>query len=260
MLDIDKLAARLVAAAAELPAHADDEPTEQIETVEHSEEEKQAAPRPSVGNVTVLNFFRHPDAHPLVLDLLLLKKYGSDFLFLEAETLEHRIPQDFKTSEVSDINMAKIQAVRTLHLVDTFWQRWEVFCWVTAALNGLFPDFDHMQVPTVAQAAVAVAIAKQVRDDVEWSSEVRAFLAQVLKFEGIFYPIDPLNFVVVEADGYVVDPAEIAKLWPGVKAAKHAPAEETVTNEQLHRLLVVQEALDESRALLRSQLPLVEHA
>lgn len=260
MFDIDKLAERLAAAAAELPAHADDEPTEQVETVEQVEEEKNAAPRPSIGNVTGLNVFRHPDAHPLVLDLLLLKKYGPDFLMWEPETLELRIPQDFKTTEVSDLNLAKIQACRTLHLVDTYWQRWEVFCWVTAALNGLFPDFDAMQVPTVAQAAVSVSIAKQVRDDVEWSSEVRAFLASVFKFEGIFYPQEPLNFVVIESEGYPVDVAAIAAEWPKVKAAGRANYRESIEGEQLRRLLLVQEALDENRALLRSQLPLVEHA
>lgn len=262
MFDIDKLAERLVAAAAELPAHADDEPTEHVETVEQPEEEKHAAASPVVHkpNVTVFNFFRHPDAHPLVLDLFLLKKYGPEFLLWEPETLELRIPQDFKTSEVSDLNMAKIQACRTLHLVDTFWQRWEVFCWVTASLNGFFPDFEAMQVPTVAQAAVAVAIAKQIRDDVEWSSEVRAFLAQVFKFEGIFYPQEPLNFVVIDTDGYPVDAAAVAAEWPKVRAAKRLNYRESVESEQLRRLLLVQEALDDNRALLRSQLPLVEHA
>lgn len=260
MLDIDKLAERLAAAAAELPADADDEPTEHIETVEQPEEEKEAAARPSVGSVTVLNFFRHPDAHPLVLDLCLLKKYGPDFLLWEPETLELRIPQDFKTTEVSDLNMAKIQACRTLHLVDTFWERWEVFCWVTASLNGLFPDFEAMQVPSIAQAAVSVYIAQKIRDDVEWSSEVKTFLAQVFKFEGIFYPLEPLNFVVVDADGYVVNTSEVAAAWAKFKSSgKSLPLEESITGEQLRRLLLVQGALDENRALLRDQLPLVAH-
>lgn len=260
MLDIEKLAERLVAAASELPAHADDEPTEQIETVEEPEVEKEAAAKPSVGSVTVLNFFRHPDAHPLVLDLFLLKKYGPDFLLWEGETLEARIPQDFQTTEVSDLNMAKIQACRTLHLVDTYWERWEVFCWVTAALNGLFPDFDNLQVPTVAQAAISIYNAQKIRDDVEWSSEVKTFLAQVFKFEGIFYPLEPLNFVVVEADGYVVNTNEVATAWGDYKKTGRMPRlEESILGEQLRRLLLVQGALDENRALLRSQLPLVEH-
>lgn len=263
MLDIDKLAARLAAAAANLPANADDEPTEQIETVEEPEEEKHAAAGPVVHktNVTVFNFFRHPDAHPLVLDLFLLKKYGPDFLLWEPETLEHRIPQDFKTTEVSDLNMAKIQACRTLHLVDTYWERWEVFAWVTASLNGLFPDFEHLQVPTIAQAAISVFTAQKIRDDVEWSSEVKTFLAQVFKFEGIFYPLEPLNFVVVDADGYVVNTSEVAESWARYKKTKRTPAlEESVLGEQMRRLLLVENALEENRALLRDQLPLVKHA
>lgn len=259
MLDIDKLAARLAAAAAELPPHADDEPTEFVETVEEPEVEKEATAKPSFGSVTVLNFFRHPDAHPLVLDLCLLKKYGPDFLVWEPETLELRIPQDFRTTEVSDLTLAKIQACRTLHLVDTYWERWEVFTWVTAALNGHFPDFENVQVPTVAQAAIAVSIANQIREDVEWSSEVKAFLSSVFRFEGIFHPIEPLDFVELDTDGLVVDAEEVARLWPAVRDARRAPAEETVTNEQLRRLLLVQTALDENRSLLRTQLPLVQH-
>lgn len=259
MFDIDKLAARLATAAAELPPHADDEPTELVETVEQPEVAKETAARPLVGSVTVLNFFRHPDAHPLVLDLCLLKKYGPDFLMWEPETLEVRIPQDFRTTEVSDVNLSKIQACRTLHLVDTFWERWEVFGWVTSALNGLFPDFDSVQVPTVAQCAIAVSIAKKIRDDVEWSSEVKAFLASVFRFEGIFLPLEPLDFLELDADGLVVDPEEVARLWPAVRDARRAPAEESITNEQLRRLLLVQTALDENRSLLRSQLPLVQH-
>lgn len=259
MLDIDKLAARLAAAAAELPPHADDEPTELVETVEEPEVEKEATAKPTVGSVTVLNFFRHPDAHPLVLDLCLLKKYGPDFLMWEPETLELRIPQDFRTTEVSDLNLAKIQACRTLHLVDTYWERWEVFTWVTAALNGTFPDFENIQVPTVAQAAIAVSIANQVREDVEWSSEVKAFLASVFRFEGIFHALEPLEFVELDTDDLVVDAEEVARLWPAVRDARRAPAEETVTNEQLRRLLLVQTALDENRSLLRTQLPLVQH-
>lgn len=254
MFDIEKLAERLAAAAAELPA--DDDPTEHLETVEHPEVQKEPTPRPALGTVTVLNFFRHPQAHPLVLDLCLLKKYGPDFLTWEPETLEIRVPQDFRTTEVSDLNMAKIQACRTIHLVDTFWDRWEVFCWVTAALNGHFPDFDALQVPTVSQAAIAVNTAQQMRDDVPWSSEVKTFLAQVFRFEGIFFPIPPLDFVPVETDGFVVDPKELGFAWLG---RKKPTDEETVLNEQLRRLYAVQAHLDDNRALLRAQLPLVQH-
>ena len=49
------------------------------------------------GGVTASNIWRHPDAHPIVLDLLLLRAYGPDWLLWEAETLQHLVPQDFKT-------------------------------------------------------------------------------------------------------------------------------------------------------------------
>lgn len=257
MLDVEKIAARLAQAARSLPA--EDEATEHVETVEHREEQPDAASRPATSAVTVVNLFRHPDAHPLVLDLCLLKKYGPDFLLWETETLELRIPQDFRTTEVSDLNMAKVQACRTLHLVDSYWERWEVFCWVTASLNGFFPDFEHLHVPSVQQCAVAVETAKKIRDDVEWSSEVKAFLQQVLRFEGVLCPVAPLDFVDFDNEGYVVDALEVRSKWPDVLLSRKVPSEESITAEQLRRLLLVQEALDENRALLRSQLPLVQH-
>jgi hypothetical protein len=257
-MDEEKLAALLSAAAKNLPPP-DDDPTEEVETVEKDEEKAETQERPSLQGVTSQNLFRHPDAHPLVLDLALLKRYGPDFLLWEPETLEIRIPQDFHVSEVSDLNMAKVQACKTLHLVDTFWDRWEVFCWVTASLNGMFPDFESMQVPTVTQCSIAVDIAKRIRDDVEWSTEVKAFIEQVFRFEGIFCPQPPLDFVSIDTDGLVVDCAEVQKYWPEVLARKSAPQEETIVAEQLRRLLLVHQALEENRVLLRSQLPLVQH-
>lgn len=262
MFEVDKILARLSVGAASHAAEsppAEDEATEHVETVEHSEENPHSTSRPTTHTVTVVNLFRHPDVHPLVLDLCLLKKYGPEFLLWEAETLELRIPQDFHTPEVSDLNMAKIQACRTLHLVDTYWQRWEVFCWVTASLNATFPNFDVLQVPTVSQCAISVDIASKIRDDVEWSSEVKTFIEQVLRFESVLCPVSPLDFVPLDTEGLVVDADDVRSKWPKVFLSRKAPTEESVTAEQLRRLLLIQEALDENRSLLRSQLPLVQH-
>lgn len=256
-MDIDKLAERLLAAVADLVS---DEPTEIVETVSHDDPPKEDSLAPAVvSNVTVVNFFRHPEAHPLVLDLCLLKKYGPDFLMWEPETIEVRVPQDFHTTEVSDLNLAKINAVRTLHLVDTYWQRWEVFTWVTAALNGFFPDFESAQVPTVTQAAISAFIAAKVRDDVPWSSELTAFLAQVMRFEGVFLPPEPLAFVPVDLEDFGFNPKELQEAWAVSSKLGRAGSAETVYNEQCRRALLVKQSLEDNRTLLRAQLTLVQH-
>jgi hypothetical protein len=216
------------------------------------------APAPA-GGVTLRSIFHHPEAHPVILDLLLLRKYDADWLLWEPETLRLVIPRDFNTT-LSEVNFHKLCAVKTLHLVDTFWQRWEVFLWCTMSLNGTLPDFEVLAPPTVAQLLVAVDVANQLRDDVSWSEEIKGFVKSVYKYENIFCPQPPADFIKLDTEGLIVDCEEVSKLWPAVKAANKAPQGDTVTDEQLRRLLQVHTYLEESRARLQHQLGLVKNA
>jgi hypothetical protein len=203
-----------------------------------------------------INVWQHPRAHPIVLDLMLIKQYGLDWLAWEPETLELRVVQDFKTDKLSELNMHKVQAVKTMHLVNTFWRSWEVFLWCTMAVNECHPDFETMQVPGVPQCLISADIAGRVRDDVEWSDELRQYLAVVYRHDGIFYPLPPLEFVTIDVPE-VVDVQEIARRWPAVRATSRVPDGETIVDEQLRRLLGAYDELERSRALLRAQLPMV---
>lgn len=236
------------------------DPTEAIETIDVTEEKVPPGGPVLVSGVTLPNIFRHPDAHPVVLDLLLLKKYGPEWMGWEPEVIERHLPTDFKTPSVSDVNLAKIHAVNTLHLVDTYWQQWEVFLWCTMALNGVLPDLSILQVPTVAQVLVSVDIANRIRADVAWSDQIKHFIEAVYRHDDIFLPVPPADFISLDTEGLPVDVAEIASMWPGVRATGKAPSGETVTNEQLRRLLLVTNYLEENRQHLRQQLPLVNHA
>lgn len=204
--------------------------------------------------VSATNIFRHPDAHPIALDMLLLRQYGPEWMLWEGETLQHVVPVDFHTEALSDLNLAKLQACKTLHLVDTFWERWEVFGWCTAAFNAEFPDFEVMQVPSVAQALVAVDIANRIRDDVSFTDEVKAYVGAVFQHDGIFIPLPPADFATFESSDAPFD-VEVAKArWPEVRAAGHAPAGETPLDEEFRRLLGAHSYLEESRERLRQQL------
>jgi hypothetical protein len=211
---------------------------------------------PSLG-VTRKNVFRHPDAHPLVLDLLLIQRYGDAWLGWEYETLEKLIPTDFDVDRVSDLNMSKIQAMKTLHLVDTFWERWEVFAWCTMPLTSIFPDFSIMQVPSVLQCMLAVDIAKRVREDVEWSEELKVYLATVHLHDGIILAQAPLDFVHVDAADYAVDVKSVSDRWASVRASKEAPKGATPEDEQLRRMLTLYVTLSEHRKQLHKQLEVV---
>ncbi len=223
-------------------------------------EEKSSADATPVPAPTVINLFQHPDAHPYVLDLALLRQYGPEWFEWEPDTLRHQVPLDFRTQSLSDLNMQKLQAVKTLHYVDTYWNSWEVFLPCTMALNGLYPDFGVMNVPTVAQCAISVDTANRVRENVRWGDEVKEYLAVVHKHDSVLCAIDPLDFVELDLEGYPVDCEEVSRLWPDVRRSGKAPSGDTTTDEQLRRLLIVHGALKENQAQLRAQLPLLLHA
>lgn len=219
-----------------------------------------AAPASKQLKIHRSNYFSHPDANAIVLDLALLQKYGPEWLEWEIETVQYRVKHDFAQS-ISSLNLHKLQAVRSLHLVSTYWQEWHVFTWVTMALNAVPPDFSVMQVPTVAQAMISVDMAKRINQSVEFSQEINDFLEQVQMFDGIFVPIEPLTFVTMDdVEGYPVNIEEIKSLWPAVRASGKPPTADTVTAEQLRRMLDVHQSLEASRAELRDQLSLVLYA
>mgnify|MGYP003558525258 CR=1 FL=1 len=230
-----------------------------IEETTKGFDQKQLSDRKPPSALTLINLFQHPAAHPYVLDLALLREYGPEWMEWERETLEYQIPRNFRTTGISDLNMSKLQAIKTLHLVDSFWQDWEVFIAVAMPLNGLFPDFDILQAPTVAQCAVAIDIANRVRPVLKWSDEMLAYLATVHQHDGVACAVENLSFVELDNEDYPVDCAAVQELWPAVRRSGKAPTDDSSTSEQLRRLLAVHETVRESQNQLAAQLPLLLH-
>ncbi len=235
----------------------DPETTEEIETTDTSKEVGSSGTPSLVSGVSSKNILHHPDAHPVALDLLLIKKYGLDWLEWDAESAEIIIPRDLN-SPISEVNAHKINAMRALHLVDSFWEKWEVFIWTTMAFNGVLPNFTILQVPTVAQCMVAVDTANRVRMDVSWSEEVKNLLASVHLYDGILCPQPPLEFVHVDTSELIVHRKDIEKEWPEVRSSKKAPTEDTHITAQLRRMLEAEEYLEHSRSLLHQQLQVIQ--
>jgi hypothetical protein len=206
------------------------------------------------------NLFQHHDAHPYVLGVLLLHKYGVGWMEWEPETIVARILHDFKTSSVSDLVLDKIQAVKTLHYTESFWTRWEVFIACAMPFTGFHPDFDMMQVPTATQCAVAVHIANKLRANVPWSDEVKGFIATAQKFDGVLCTVEPLEFAPVDSEGHWVDCEAIRKRWPAVRDSGVAPTKQTVEDEQLRRLLAIHLEVKASDKRLQEQMRMVFHA
>lgn len=225
---------------------------EEVDKEEHQPSEVSLPPLPT--NVTTKTLFSHPDSHPIILDIALIVKDAADWLTWEPEVLQQQIERNF--GPLSDLNMAKVQACKTLHISEQFWNEWHVFGWCAMAFNGIFPDFDVLQVPNVSQLAIAVDIANRLRDDVKWSEEVKLYIQTVFEHESIVVPIAPLDFVVVDTEPYDVNVADIKARWPEVRVSGKAPEGDSIEDEQLRRMLEVHQHLEASRNRLRSQLPL----
>jgi hypothetical protein len=110
-----------------LDEYPEDAATELEEGITRDDDRSVKVVEPAPRLPTTINLFQHPDAHPFVLDLALLKKYGPEWMQWEQEVLEIRILADFHTKTLSDLNADKLMAVATLHLRDDFWKDWQVF-------------------------------------------------------------------------------------------------------------------------------------
>lgn len=181
---------------------AEDDSTEHTETsgIEETSNNAQEEPISLAGlparlaPVTHKNLFVHHDTHPVVFDLALLAKYDTAWFEWEPGTLWKEIKEDFHVSSISDHACAKIQAIKTLHINEWFWDKWEVFCWITQAVNNNIPDFQVIQKPAVPQLLNAVDIATMIRSGEEFTQEVQSWVAASVVEEGIFYAPIPIKF------------------------------------------------------------------
>lgn len=161
------------------------------------------------------------DTHPITLDLILLREFGTEYLGWEAETLWAEILRTWGTT-TSDVNKNRIQAVRTCHVQRSPYREWEVFENVAAALNGIPPRFDLLQRPSVPHAAAALDMLSQIRDDAEIGDEVYRYCAAVMMDMGVAWgpgPLLPCNKHVEKLVGAALQTKVSAALQKGVTPA-----------------------------------------
>lgn len=146
------------------------------------------APRP----LTSRSVFSHPEAHPLALDVVLLKNFELDWLTWLPETLFTEIEHTFGSS-IAEVNKLKILAAQTLHVVDTFWDAWEIFEKTIWAINGQVPRLDTIQPPDLPMLMAGVDMANSIRQET-YGEEVARYCAGVFLHENVFYAPEPLEF------------------------------------------------------------------
>ena len=162
------------------------------------EEKPKPAPTQPATPVTIKNLFTHHDANALLLDMVLLDKYGPKWLTWEPETVWDEIADDYKQT-VSTHNASKIQAMKTLHVVEAPWKAWEVFTPVCQAVNNNIPDFKTLCRPSVPQIIYAVTLMNLVNSEEQFSEEVSKFIAACFLDDDVLYLPPPVDFAQDEA-------------------------------------------------------------
>lgn len=137
-------------------------------------------------------FFTRPDSHPVVLALILTDKYGPEWATWEPEALWSTVAADFV--EPSAHCRAKVQAVKTVFSTAAPLERWEVFHWVSQALNNNLPDFEQVRPDSVPQLFHTVWAIGELRPEPNFSDEVRRWIAACALSEGVFFLPPPLDF------------------------------------------------------------------
>lgn len=200
--------------------------------------------------------FLHPDAHPLVLDAVLLDKYGQDWLGWAMPVVEQAIEEAF--SEVIPINLSKVMAAQLCHTGEGPWTHWEQLLPVVMSFTDILPDFQQMQVPTTGQLTVAVGMMDilEPRRDL-WSDEVRRFMRAVFRYEQVAVPIESCAFLSVGGSWLPMDRALIGARWAELKEKGNPPTGETIEDEQLRRMWGIYLEVELYRKRLREQLRLV---
>lgn len=136
--------------------------------------------------------FTYEYTHPAVLDVVCLSKFGHEWYGWLGETIAQEIKLSFNTN-VSRVNWSKLMAVKTMHVVDTYWEEWEVFEKITNALNGVPPTIGVVQGLDTNQLINGVEIANMIRKET-FNEEIARYVAACLLHDHVHYAPPPVDF------------------------------------------------------------------
>ena len=135
--------------------------------------------------------FTEDGIHSLIYEFVLIKRYGSTWVFWEPEVLWDAIEEDFH-HPVSEVAKNQIQALRTLQIINRYWLEPEVFEDVSLSLNNIIPDFDKMEYVSPAQIAFSVESAGLIDKNV-FSDDVGHYVASMCSESGLVFLCDQLE-------------------------------------------------------------------
>ena len=142
--------------------------------------------------------YKDPEAHPLVLMLVVLDRYGAEVFDWDPEVLRVTMIRD--QYQVSGANWAKLMAMRTLLMSPSPWRQWEVLHWCARALCGLAPNFTYLEEPVLSHLAATLDVMKIVDPKRDTTVEIDKFVAATFRHDGHVYAPPPLDFAQAELE------------------------------------------------------------
>lgn len=104
--------------------------------------------------------------HPMVIDVLLTGICGTGWWGWEPETLSYVFDNLRKFGmTITQVNRDKAQAMAVLHVTNYPWMDWHVFEKTCMALNGMSPEFTHVEEATPGMMLVAVEIMAKTAEN-----------------------------------------------------------------------------------------------
>jgi hypothetical protein len=122
--------------------------------------------------------------HLLTLSVMLVDAFGPEVLTWDFNALREECTE--KWGPIGPVTWERIQALVLLHAHNAFWQEWEVFENITAAILGEPPIFSLTQPPEAEECAIALVTARRV-DTHEYSDEVKSYIVAACLHDGLWY-------------------------------------------------------------------------
>ena len=136
--------------------------------------------------------YKDPDAHPLVLLLMVLDRYGPDSMDWDPEVLRVTMMRD--SLQVSGTSWAKLMAARVLTASPSPWRQWHVHHWCARALGGHAPNFTYLEEPELGHLIVAADLMKIVDPTRAIGDEIAKFVAATLRHAGQVWAPESLAY------------------------------------------------------------------
>ena len=178
----------------------------------------------------------------ITISLILLRKYGPDYIGWETETLRQQLESDY--GEVGELSFQKACVAQIINAHDIAWKEWEVFEKVCAAINHEFPIFSMMQPPEPEDIAITLNTLNKTASN-EYSDEVLRYITAACINDGTWYVEDGLSIINELLDEYYQDKGFMRDVNGVQMAIKNAPYESPNTSAQAqsNRVLSVRNVL-----------------